>query len=123
MPLLSSQPIGHALTNSYSSLKTQLKHCLCSEVLQPLCFPFLHIWFSHVHAPSPVHLLLGSKSSLSHLLHPHWDRQLALVTAFPGPLTVSKHLFGSLCLPLLVKNFHFPLGSSLPTAGRAKFPP
>lgn len=49
VPLLSAQPNGHSLANSYSSFKTQLKHRLCSEAFPSAsCISSPCIWRPHV---------------------------------------------------------------------------
>lgn len=98
VPLLSARPTGHTLTNSYSSFKTQLKHCLCSEVF-PSASLFPHPMHLVLPCPCPqprVHLLLGTKGitvqSGTHTPAPSslgWvskGQALALVATFPGPL-------------------------------------
>lgn len=45
VPLLSAQPNGHSLANSYSSFKAPLKHRLCSEAFPSAsCIPSPCIW-------------------------------------------------------------------------------
>lgn len=96
VPLLSAQPNGHSLENSYSSVKTQLKHRLCPEAFPPAsCISSPCIWLPHGlldpsvgHAPHHIRSHAAARASQCWVV----GDSIGPGHRLPGPLTVSEHV-------------------------------